>query len=235
LVPAVQVKVADEPERVLLGVGAVSAGKADVPVPLRAITAEEPVEELLVMVSVPATAPALVGSNCTLRVAVWPAVRVSGSVTPDTVKPVPVSASAVTTTGAVPEEVKVTVCTVGVFSATEPKASVVALRVSFGTAAFRVRETVFETPFAVAFRVTVCAVATEAAVAVKDALVAPAATVMAEGTVTEVLLLDKATLSPPVGAAAARVTVQASVADPVRDTLVQESALTDASADPAAV
>ena len=40
------------------------------PVPVRAITVEEPVEELLVKVSEPEAAPAAVGSNSMLRVAV---------------------------------------------------------------------------------------------------------------------------------------------------------------------
>jgi len=40
------------------------------PVPLRLTTVEVPVEELLVKVSVPVAAPATVGSNCTVSVAV---------------------------------------------------------------------------------------------------------------------------------------------------------------------
>jgi hypothetical protein len=39
-------------------------------VPVRVITMEEPLEELLVMVSEPETAPVAVGSNSTLSVAV---------------------------------------------------------------------------------------------------------------------------------------------------------------------
>jgi hypothetical protein len=40
------------------------------PVPLRLITVDVPLEELLVNVSWPATAPAAAGSNCTVSVAV---------------------------------------------------------------------------------------------------------------------------------------------------------------------
>ena len=47
--------------------------------------------------------------------------------------------------------------------------------------------------------------------AVKEPLVAPAATVRVAGTVTLVLLLDRPTLAPPVGAAALSVTVQEDV------------------------
>ena len=63
----------------------------------------------------------------------------------------------------------------------------------------------------VAFSVAVCAVLTAATVALKLALVAPAATVTEEGTATADVLLDKATAWPPVGAAAFSVTVQVSV------------------------
>jgi hypothetical protein len=56
-------------------------------------------------------------------------------------------------------------------------------------------------------------------VAVNVALVAPAATVTDDGTETSALLLAKATLRPPVGASAVRVTVHESVAGPVIDEL----------------
>jgi hypothetical protein len=55
------------------------------PVPLRLITVAVPLEELLVKVSWPAAAPAVVGSNCTVSVAVWLPVRVIGNVTPEIV------------------------------------------------------------------------------------------------------------------------------------------------------
>ena len=48
----------------------VSALNTGIPVPLRLTTVEDPVEELLVMVSWPVAAPAAVGSNCTVSVAV---------------------------------------------------------------------------------------------------------------------------------------------------------------------
>jgi hypothetical protein len=60
---------------------------------------------------------------------------------------------------------------------------------------------------------------------VNPALVAPAGTVTVLGTVTAELLLDRFTLSPPLGAEAVRVTVQASVPDPVMAPLLQDSAL----------
>jgi hypothetical protein len=47
-----------------------------------------------------------------------------------------------------------------------------------------------------------------AAVALKFAVVAPAATIIEAGTVSQVLLLSSATLDPPVGAAWVSVTVQ---------------------------
>ena len=66
---------------------------------------------------------------------------------------------------------------------------------------------------------------TEVTVAVKLAVVAPAATVTDAGTVTAVLLLARLTMSPPLAAAALNVTVQLSVPAPVNDPLVQLSPL----------
>ena len=63
-------------------------------------------------------------------------------------------------------------------------------------------------------------------VAVKAAVLAPEATVTDGGTVTAVLLLDRLTAWPPLGAAAFSVTVQLSVPAPVIDPLVQLSPLT---------
>ena len=57
------------------------------------------------------------------------------------------------------------------------------------------------------------------------ALLAFAGTMTEAGTVTAALVLDRLTLRPPPGAAAFSVTVQASVTEPVKDALLQESAL----------
>jgi len=62
---------------------------------------------------------------------------------------------------------------------------------------------------------------TVVAVAVKLALVAPAATVTVAGKVTAELLLDRLTVKPPLGAAALNPTVQLSVPAPVIDPLEQ--------------
>ena len=67
---------------------------------------------------------------------------------------------------------------------------------------------------------------TAAAVAVKVAVVAAAATVTEAGTVTaEVRLLERATDDPPVGAALERVTVQVVVAEAARVVLAQSREL----------
>jgi hypothetical protein len=79
-------------------------------------------------------------------------------------------------------------------------------------------------PSALAVRVTACEVLTVKIVAVKLALVAPAATVTDEGTETEELLLAKSMVKPPLPAAALSVTVQVSVPAPVIDELAQERA-----------
>ena len=56
-----------------------------------------------------------------------------GKVTPETVKPLPLMAAALTVTGAVPVEVRITDCVAGVFRVTFPNATLVALMLSVGT------------------------------------------------------------------------------------------------------
>ena len=192
------------------------------PVPLRLTTAVGFVDEVLVMVNVPVTAPAAVGSNCTLRVAVWLGFKVSGKLAPETLKPLPATTAEFTVTAAVPVEDSVTDCVVGVFTFTLPKATVVALMLSVGTpAALNCRAKVFATLFALAVRVTVVAVLTDDTVAEKLAELEPAATVTEAGTVTALLLLARPTANPPVAAAAFNVTVQLSVPAPVIEPLLQ--------------
>jgi hypothetical protein len=78
----------------------------------------------------------------------------------------------------------------------------------------------------VAVKVVACVVVTDAIFAEKAALMALAGTVTVAGRVTAASLLDRLTLSPPLPAAALRVTVQTSVPEPVIELLAQESALT---------
>ena len=198
--------------------------------PLRLIVDVPPVEELLVMVNSPVAATAVVGSNCTLTVVDCPAFKVTGNVPPDIVKPVPVTVAALTVTGAVPVDVKVTDCVDAVFTVTLPKATLVALILNVGTTAFNCRVKLLVMPPALAVRAADCAVLTDDTVAVKPALIAFAGTVTAAGTTTAESLLDRLTLAPPLGAAALNVTVQASVPDPVIDPLLQENPLNAATA-----
>jgi hypothetical protein len=62
--------------------------------------------------------------------------------------------------------------------------------------------------------------------AVKAALVAVAGTVTEPGTETELLLLARPTLIPPVGAEPERLTVHESAIDPVMEVLLQDTAVT---------
>ena len=68
------------------------------------------------------------------------------------------------------------------------------------------------------------AAVTEVAVAVKMAEVAPAATVTETGILRKALLSDKATVTPPDGAAAVRVTVHVAAAPPAKLAGVQDRA-----------
>lgn len=199
---------------------AVSTGT---PVPLKAMAVDAPVDELLASVSWPVAAPATVGSNCTVRLAVAFGFNVKGNVTPEIEKPEPVTVAAVRVTGPVPDEPKVTVCVVAVLTETFPKLTVEVLMVSVGTVAFNCNAKVCETPATLAVSVAVWAVTTAVTIAEKVALVAPAATVTDAGTVTALLLLAKLTAKPPVPAAAFMVIVHASVAAPVMDAFVHES------------
>ena len=195
------------------------------PVPLRLTTAVPFVVDVLEMVSWPVDVPATVGTNWMVNAAVWPGVRVVGKVIPDIVNPEPVSAAEFTTTATLPVEDRVTVCVEEELMATLPITTLLVLMLSVGTAATSCTAKLALPPFALAPRVAVCAVETEAAVAVKLALVAPAATVTVEGTVTAAFPLVRLTAWPPVGAAALRVTVQESVPAPVIDAFEQATAL----------
>lgn len=144
---------------------------------------------------------------------------------PDNLKPVPLSVAAVTFTGAVPEEVKITDWVLAVpFAATLPNATLLELTVSLGTAAFSLRAKPLVTLPAVAATVTDSATATGDTVAVKLALADFAETETVAGTVTAVLLLDSFTLRL-LAAGALSVTVQTSVPEPVRVVLLQDRAL----------
>jgi hypothetical protein len=151
--------------------------------------------------------------------------RVRGKVAPETVNPLPVTAAALTVTAAVPVEDRVRVCVVAVFTFTLPKDKLDELMLSVGTEAPNCRAKVLATLLALAVRVAVWAVVTEETVAVKVAVVEPAATVTEAGTVTDELLLARLTVNPPVGAAAFSATVQLSVPAPVIEPLVQLSPL----------
>jgi hypothetical protein len=144
-------------------------------------------------------------------------------------KPEPVTAAALIVTGAVPVEVRFTGCGVAaVFTKTLPKATLAALMLSVGIAAFSCRAKRLDTLPALAVIVTGWLATTDDTIAVNPALAAPAGTITVLGTVTAELLLDKLTRNPPLGAAAVSVTVQASVPDPVIDPLLHESALSAA-------
>jgi hypothetical protein len=114
---------------------------------------EDPVEELLVIVSCPVTAPAAVGSNCTLIVAVWVGFNVMGNVTPEALKPVPLTAAALTVTGAVPVDDRITDCVAGVFRFTFPNATLAALMLNVGTPGPSCSEKVFAVLPALAVKV----------------------------------------------------------------------------------
>lgn len=149
----------------------------------------------------------------------------SGKLSPETVKPVPVKVAALTVTDAVPVEDRVRDWVAAEFRSTLPKAMEAALTLSVGVgvrvAVPNCKAKLSDTLPALAVRVAACAMLTGETVAVNVALLAPAATVTEGGTETEELLLARLTLNPPLGAAALSATVQESVPAPVIDPLAQ--------------
>lgn len=170
-----------------------------------------------------------VGSNCTASVIAWFGLNVTGSAAPDIVKPAPVNAAPLIVTGAVPVDVKVTYCVALAFTTTLPNGTVLALILKVGVATFKCRTKLLETLLALAISVAVCADSTRDTVAMNPALVVLAGTVTVVGTETAVLLLDRLTVSPLLGAAELSITVQASDPDPAREALLQDKALRNAS------
>jgi hypothetical protein len=108
-----------------------------------------------------------------------------------------------------------------------PAARVLGLHASeFSVAATaRESEVLTEVPFSAAVICTVVAEVTAEAVAVKEAVVKPAATVTEAGTETLEWLLDSATVLPPEGAAVFRVTVQVELSAPESEEGLQLNAL----------
>jgi hypothetical protein len=170
-----------------------------------------PVPASLLIVIDPFAAAAVVGANFTVNVVDCPGFSVTGKLSPVIVKPEPASVAELMVSAAVPDEVSVTVRVTDEFTVTSPKARLLVLSDSCGDPPVSCKANVLVTAPAVALRVAVVVVLTAATVAVKAALAALAATVTEAGTVTELLLLDRVTVCPPVPAAALSVTVQVSV------------------------
>jgi hypothetical protein len=93
------------------------------------------VDEVLVTISRPVTAPAAAGLNCTVSVTVCLGFKVTGKLAPERVNPVPVKVAALIVTGAVPLEVRVTGWVDVEPTATLPKLKLAGLTVSCGVVA----------------------------------------------------------------------------------------------------
>lgn len=151
---------------------------------------------------------------------------VAGRLTDESVKPVPCTEADFTVTAAFPTDVSVTTWVVVWFSTTAPKEMVVASTLNCAEAGLSCSEIDLAVLPEVAVSFTVCAADTAAASAMNVAEVDVAGMVTEPGTVTFVLLLARAIVTPPVGADPDNVTLQESEADPVIVVAVQEIAFT---------
>lgn len=182
--------------------------------------------EFDVIVSWPVAEPVVRGSKVSVSEIDWPGFSVAGRLTGETEKPAPLTPMELTVTAVVPLEVSVTVCVVGVLITTEPNGMLVAFALRAEAAAFSCSATVFEMLPVLAVRLAVCVVLTEETAALKLAPVAVAGIVTDAGTTTALLLLARATVTPPVGAEPVSVTLQESLNAPVIDSLLQLTELT---------
>lgn len=108
------------PNGTLDGLAEICGCPAAAPEPLRAIESAE-FDALLAIVIFPEALPAVVGANCAVNVAPWPAEITSGVVSPMMLKPVPVVVAPETVTLAFPELLRVTVCLPVFPTVTAPK------------------------------------------------------------------------------------------------------------------
>jgi hypothetical protein len=123
------------PKASVLALSVSFGAAAAVPVPESVTVKVVPVEELLPIVNLPATAPAVLGANVTGIANVCPGLKVLGKVPAAMVNPVPLTAAELIVTAEVPDEVNVSDSALDDPSVTLPKASVLALSASPGAAA----------------------------------------------------------------------------------------------------
>ena len=166
---------------------------------------------LLVMARLPVAAPTRVGSNFTLKVVDCPGFSVTGKVAPDTVKPVPFSVGALIVKAKLPVDANVRDCVAAVFTSTLPNDTLAAL-------VLRAAESIEHDGFMKSEQGLHCLPPFLA-----DFLADFLAARSAPRRSFSCNALARLTLSPPLGAAAVSVTVQASSTHPVVDVVVQVS------------
>ena len=113
----------------------VNCGFAATPAPLKATAAVLPLVELLLTVSCPVAAPAVVGRNCNCKVTDWLGLNVTGKLPATMVKPAPAIEAEFTVTAEVPDDVSITKPVAGEFTVTLPKLRAGVLSVNCGLAA----------------------------------------------------------------------------------------------------
>lgn len=149
----------------------------------------------------------------------------TGKLAPETAKPVPATVTELTVTATVPVDVSVTAFEAVEFKTTFPNDKLLVLILRVDVAALSCTAKLCELLPTVAVNVAACVVLTEPTDAVKVVLLAPVGTFTEAGTETDKLLLASPTFTPPLGAAPLRVTLQASLPDPVNDELLHDRTL----------
>lgn len=151
--------------------------------------------------------------------------NVIGNVVPPAVKPVPAIESALIVRAEFPVEESVSVCVAAEFTFTLPNEMPVELTVSLAAEASSCSENVAAAAPVLAVSMTDCVEFAGDTLAVKLALLAPAATVTCAGTLTSELLLASPMVNPPLAAGVFTVTVQLSVPDPTMELFAQFNAV----------
>jgi len=184
-----------------------------------------PVDESLLIASLPLDVPAVVGLNRTVTAVDCPGFSVTGRLAAETEKPAPDALALLIERGAVPADLRVIDSVAEALRLTFPKERLFALQLMVATEGSSCNVRLFVALDELAIRTADWDELTADAVTVKVALDALAGTVTLAGAESAELLDVTFTLTPPLAAGPLSWTVQRSVPAPVIDEFAQLSPL----------